>query len=310
MNKKGQIKEENLFQLLIIAEKYKFSGHILFKRESIEKKLYFKDGIIKGSSSNDPTDYLGQYFINEGIVSLEQFNRAYKTELETDVKMGQILNLIGLISPEKLKEGIITKIVDTAFILSWWEKGEYEFLEKELPASEETEVFLTRENIISYLQGRQKEVVEIIQMFQQIGNNPEISILDKNIEKLKKIEQQIVTFLSIGKNLREMFESLPVHFYVISRNLLSLYKEGVILAGNGKSISEQEFFEKVVSYSGYTKPMEMKTISSEELVEIYKSAEEYLKQKEYWKAASFFRILHSSNPHNIVFRDALLNAEI
>lgn len=306
---KGNIKEIGFRKLVEKVISKKFKGHIVFSCGSAEKKLFFENKFLTGSSSNDPSDYLGQYFINEGIITLDQFNRAYKTELETDVKMGAILKLIGLVPLDKLREALINKIVDTSFIISCWSEGTFSISDEYPLNSSEVDIKMTLDDVFNHLAARQGEFTEIMLMFKSLGEYPGVSILDKDILKLKSLDQQIVNLLSIGKNLKETLQAIPVHFYMVARHFYILFKQGIIIPGKGTAITEPFIFSRMVARSGQEKPEEMQSISGEDTMNIYRLAEEAAGLKQYWKAASYYRILCNINPHNIVFKDALNNAE-
>jgi len=305
----GNLKETKFISVVDYVINHNFKGHIVFKYKDNEKKLYFNNKNITGASSNDPTDYLGQYLINEGVIDLAQFNKAYRTELETDVKMGAILSLIGLAPVDKLKEALQNKVIDTSFLISCWPEGTFEISTEYPMNSENVEIKIVPADIVKNLNVRQQELNQIISMFNVLGEFPDISVLDKDIRKLKKIEQQIVNLISIGKNIRETLTSLPVHFYLVIRHIHSLFKNGIIHPGKGNSIDQNELYENLLSTSGKASPEELTDITEEDSMKIFKLAETAMQQKNFWKAASYFRVLNNAFPHNIVFRDSLNSAE-
>ncbi len=305
----GKLNGVNITKLIADTVQNQFSGHIVFRNGNSEKKLFFENRYLTGSSSNDPSDYLGQYLINEGIINLEQFNRAYKTELETDVKMGAILNLIGLAPVDKISESLTNKIVDTTFIVSCWGSGEYELSEDYPLTANTVDIRFSLDDLTRHLNIRGSEFSDIIQMFGVLGEVPETSILDKDVSRLKKLDQQIVNLLSIGKTLPETLRALPVHFYLIARHMHKLFEQGILLPGKGHSLSEHQIYENLLSISGNKKPQEIEEITREEVGDIFRLAEQASADKNYWKAALYYRVLLNINPNNIVFRDSLNNAE-
>ena len=55
----------DLFQFLATGRK---SGSLKFDRAKISKQIYFEEGLIVGSFSNDPKEYLGQLLIHYGKI--------------------------------------------------------------------------------------------------------------------------------------------------------------------------------------------------------------------------------------------------
>lgn len=305
----GSVKGTGLITLLDQLLRQEARGRIVFTLDGNSRSLFFEDRRITGSSSNDPSDYLGQYLINEGVINLEQFNRAYQTQLETDVRMAQVLQLIGLAPVDKLREAIIAKTVDTAFIVSSWQAGTWESNDAYPKAVSGVEIKLTVEDLSAHLVKRQEQFMRIIQMFRELGDSPSAAMSDRDTSNIRKLDLMILNLLSIGKTLRETLNALPVHFYVMARHLLDLYREHLLLPGPGTPLNEMEIFQRLTAASGVEKPKDIEQISADETAKIYRSAHEAMGRKDYWKAAAQFRILCNINPHNIVFKDALHNAE-
>ena len=55
----------DLLQFLAVGRK---SGTLKFDQGKITKQIYFKNGMIVGSKSNDPREYLGQVLLHYGKV--------------------------------------------------------------------------------------------------------------------------------------------------------------------------------------------------------------------------------------------------
>lgn len=306
---KGQIKGTSLIPLLDSLFRHLSRGHVTFVNNGNIKTLFFENQTITGSSSSDPSDYLGQYLINEGIINLEQFNRAYQTQIETDVRMAQVLQLVGLAPADKLRETIITKTVDTAFLVSVWQQGSWEADEKYPSAASGVEIRLSLVNLSNAIAKRQEEFLHIIEMFRTLGEHPRVNILDKDIATFKKIDQQIINLLLVGKTISEVLSLLPAHFYTSARHLLALYRDGTLSHGSGTAIDEQEIFRRLTATSGIEKPQNVSPCSEQDTAALFRAAHKALEEKDYAKAIANFRVLTSFNPHNIVFKDALNNAE-
>lgn len=305
----GPVKGTPFITLLGQIMRQNGRGRIVFTLNGNVKTLFFEDRRITGSSSNDPSDYLGQYLINEGVINLEQFNRAYQTQLETDVRMAQILQLIGLAPVDKLRESIIAKTVDTAFLVSCWQEGTWEVNDTYPQAVSGVEIGLTVDDLSTHLVKRQEQFGRIIQMFRELGDNPDVAITNRDLSNIKKLDLMIINLIAIGKTLRETFTALPVHFYVVARHMLELHRQGLLLPGSGAPLNEMDVFQRLIATSGVEKPQDIEQISADEMSNIYRAAHDAMGKKDYWKAASQYRVLCNINPHNVVFKDSLHNAE-
>ncbi len=305
----NSLKVHGLFSLLkSVPEKY-YKGIMVFKNGQSERRLYFYNKNITGAGSNDPADYLGQYLINQGSLDIETFNKAYRTQLETDVKMGAILNLIGLTPFDNIQQAIRDKIIDTAFLVYFWGDGTFEILHEYPVFSDQVETNMNPLELLDIVKIRQQEMNDIISMYNVLGSYPELSILDGESKDFVNIEHQIIKLFALEKSINEVISLLPVHFYMLSRHILSLFNKGVILPGKGQSLGISEIFSNMIKRTGLLEPQRLYMLSENEMVELYKKGERIIRECDYWKAVSVYRILYFAHPKNIVFRDTLKDME-
>ncbi len=305
----GTLKGTSLIALLETAMRSASRGRIVFMNDESVKTLFWENQTITGASSNDPSEYLGQYLINEGHINVEQFNRAYQTQLETDVRMAQILQLVGLAPVDAIREAIVTKIVDAAFIASSWQNGTWLFDEEYPSAASGVEVRLSLPNLSNALAKRQDEFLRIMETLRVLGDRPTVNILDRDLPRLKKIDQQIVNLFLVGKSIREVLRLVPAHCYIALRHILALAESGVLQSGSGSPLDEGEIFSCLSTKSALSAPQDVVPCSEQDAAAIYRAACEAMDKRQYAKAIANFRALAAFNPHNVVFKDALNNAE-
>jgi hypothetical protein len=73
----GNLKTMSLADFLQWAGSGRKVGTLRLRSDALEKKIYFQDGAIIGSSSNDPREYLGQFMLSEGIITEQQLKDAF-----------------------------------------------------------------------------------------------------------------------------------------------------------------------------------------------------------------------------------------
>src|SRR5207249_4294476 len=56
----------DLLQWLSLGQK---NGTLLLRNKAVEKKIFFKNGRVISSASNDPREYLGQFLMSHGYLS-------------------------------------------------------------------------------------------------------------------------------------------------------------------------------------------------------------------------------------------------
>ena len=65
----GNLQTMSLGDLLQWASRGNKTGTMVLRDDSLSKKIYFRNGIVIGSFTNDPAEYLGQILISEGIIT-------------------------------------------------------------------------------------------------------------------------------------------------------------------------------------------------------------------------------------------------
>ena len=105
----------------------RLSGTLTAWRAGVEKRVVVHEGAAVSAASTDAREYLGQILINAGLLTQEQFDKAYQTQLETNVPLGQILTMIGLVPEEEVRKALAIKVRETALELCDWRSGEFEF---------------------------------------------------------------------------------------------------------------------------------------------------------------------------------------
>lgn len=103
------------------------TGVLSFEKDTTKKQLAFDQGDIINASSNQPREFLGQFLINLGHITEEQFQRAYDTQKETKVFLGRILVMIGLVNEETVNTVLSLKFRETLLEAFTWESGTFTY---------------------------------------------------------------------------------------------------------------------------------------------------------------------------------------
>ena len=120
----------DLLQFLAAGRK---SGTLKFDRGKITKQVYFKNGLIVGSKSNDPREYLGQVLLHYGKVDDAQLKTAREAQRSSGAKLGEVLVQQGFLTESEVLEILKTRTLDAIYDLFMWNEGEFEFYDDEPP---------------------------------------------------------------------------------------------------------------------------------------------------------------------------------
>src|SRR5437867_2063498 len=124
------------------------TGILSLKSSSLHKKIYFQEGAIIGSSSNDAREYLGQFMLSEGIITEQQLKDAFDLQAQTKVMLGRILVKKGLVSEAKVSEILRLKAEETIYSLFLWADSDFVFLENELPPGDQVLISIRVEDVL------------------------------------------------------------------------------------------------------------------------------------------------------------------
>jgi hypothetical protein len=145
---RGSLASMALPDLLQWASRAQKTGTLVLRDERIAKRIHFLGGLVIGSSSTDPGDYLGQVLLSEGLISEEHLREAMATQARTKVMLGRLLVQRGLVSEDRVAAVLRHKAEETIYSLFLWSDGEFEFLEGELPPSEQVRIKIQVEEVL------------------------------------------------------------------------------------------------------------------------------------------------------------------
>jgi hypothetical protein len=132
----GTLETMSLTDLLQFLAAGRKSGTLKFDQGKITKQIYFKKGMIVGSKSNDPREYLGQVLLHYGKVDEIQLKVARELQRTTGAKLGEVLVQQGFLTEEDVLGILKTRTLDAIYDLFVWTDGDFEFYDDEPPPEE------------------------------------------------------------------------------------------------------------------------------------------------------------------------------
>jgi hypothetical protein len=127
----GTLKTMSLTDLLQFLAAGRKTGTLKFDREKITKQIFFQNGLIVGSRSNDPKEYLGQLLLHYGKLDEVQLQIAREIQRKSGGKLGEVVVAQGFISDADVLEVLKTQTLDAIYDLFMWEEGHFEFYDDE-----------------------------------------------------------------------------------------------------------------------------------------------------------------------------------
>lgn len=226
-----------LRDLVVYLGNRQASGKLALEREGVRKVVLLNRGAVINASSNVPREYLGQFLINLGHITEEQFERAYATQKETKVFLGRILVMIGLVSEETLAATLMLKFRETVLDAFEWAEGTFVY-EPVAPAQPEgIEVRLPLIDL-------HKESDFRVQAWEQIraafprGDLTLILRRDQLAEPPRpgSIDEKIFQLIEQGQSLDEMALGLHATDFFLYNRLYAFYRLGALQLGASKEV--------------------------------------------------------------------------
>jgi hypothetical protein len=131
MGIQGSLRTMSVSDLLQFLAAGRKTGTLKIGRGSIVKQIYLENGLIVGSTSNDPRELLGQVLLHYGKIEEAQLQTAMEIHRHLGVKLGVILSERGFISPDDVVEVLRTRTLEIIYDLFIWEEAEFEFFDHE-----------------------------------------------------------------------------------------------------------------------------------------------------------------------------------
>src|SRR5882672_5424173 len=136
MGIRGTLKTMSVSDLLQFLASGRKTGTLKLGLGSIVKHIYLEDGLIVGSSSNDPKEYLGQVLLHYGKIGEAQLQTAMEIQRQSGGKLGLILSSRGFVSQDDVVEVLRTRTLEIIYDLFIWEEAHFEFFDDEPPPKE------------------------------------------------------------------------------------------------------------------------------------------------------------------------------
>jgi hypothetical protein len=118
----------DLLQFLATGRK---TGSLKFGRAKVSKQIFFDHGLIVGSFSNDPKEYLGQLLIHYGKIDEPRLQMAMEAQRKSGGRLGEILVSKGMLTEAEVHEILRIRTLEIIFDLFLWEEAQFEFFDNE-----------------------------------------------------------------------------------------------------------------------------------------------------------------------------------
>jgi hypothetical protein len=291
----------DLLQWLSLGQK---TGTLCVRNKGTEKKIFFRNGRVISSASNDPREYLGQFLMSHGYITEPELMKAMEVQAQSRILLGKILVMIDVITEEDLQRLMRLKAEEEIYDIFLWNEGDFQFADDELP---QMEMIPLQVDVTGLIMEGTRRVDEWNRIHTLIGHEGLIPAIVKEIppEELEDDAQRTVINAIDGKrSLAELvLESRSSSFNVASA-VFHLTREGyvkltdptiVVLPTAARTDPDSAPFEEFSE--------------DDEIVSLIARAQQSMRGREYEKAQRLLKAAENLDPNHQRVRNAIKGAE-
>jgi hypothetical protein len=289
----------DLFQWVSLGQK---SGTLVVARESVEKKIFFRNGRVISSASNDPREYLGQFLMSHGYLSEPELTKAMEVQRQSGILLGKILVMIEVISEEDLQRLMRRKAEEEIYDVFLWNDGQFHFVDDELPKNEMIPLQVDVTGIVMEGTRRMDEWSRIRSV---IASDDAVPVLQRAVDdaSLTDVERTIINVVDGRRTIAEIVLESRSSSFVVSSALCQRIREGVI------RLMESALAPVVVEEPAPPPQPAVQMTEDEEIVSLLTRAQQALRARDFEKAQRLLRAAQNLDPNHPRVRASVKGAE-
>jgi hypothetical protein len=289
----------DLLQWLSLGQK---TGTLLVKNKQVEKKIFFRNGRIISSASNDPREYLGQFLMSHGYLKEPELIKAMEVQRQSGILLGKILVMIDVITEEDLQRLMRLKAEEEIYDVFLWNEGEFTFIDDELPAHEMIPLQVDVTGLIMEGTRRVDEWARIRDLIP--ANDTFVPVILKPVESdLEDVQQTIVAAIDGRRTIGEIMVESRSSSFIVSSTLYSLVRGGYVRLADA-SASAAPAAPEPPPFAAAAEISE-----DDEIVSFLNRAQTALRGRDYEKAQRMLRAAENLDPNHPKIRSAIKGAE-
>jgi tetratricopeptide (TPR) repeat protein len=229
MSLSGRLTTMDLPEVLQWVTIGKKTGSLAFAKDKIKVFIYFKDGTIISSRSNDPTKQLGQFLLFQGKITEQDLKMAFEIHLKSRVILGKILVRENLVSQADVEAALRTRTAEVIYDLFLWEDGTFHFSSDPVKLDELIQIKMEINALLFEGIRRKDEWVRIRSIF---PNNDTILTLRTDVDlkslNLTPLQKKLAYLLTLKKPISEIILELHGSDFLVNFELFQLYEKNIV----------------------------------------------------------------------------------
>lgn len=292
----------DLLQWLSLGQK---TGTLVISNQRVEKKVFFRNGRVISSASNDPREYLGQFLMSHGYLTEPELKKAMEVQQQSGILLGKILVMIDVINEPDLVRFMRLKAEEEIYDIFLWNDGDFYFVDDELP---QMEMIPLQVDVTGIIMEGTRRVDEWARIRETVPNDTVIPVLVKDVDytDLEEVEEPIVRAIDGKRTITELVLESRSSEFTVSSTVSALVRHGFAKLVDPSTQKMKKITEEQVAEPASV-PAEFN--EDDEIMSLLNAAQAALRQRDYEKTQRLLRAAQNLDPNHAKIRTAIKGAE-
>ena len=288
----------DLLQWLSLGQK---TGTLVVANKRVEKKIFFRQGRVISSASNDPREYLGQFLMSHGYLSEPELKKAMEVQLQSGILLGKILVMIDVIGEKDLQRLMRLKAEEEIYDIFLWNDGDFYFIDDELP---QMEMIPLQVDVTGIIMEGTRRVDEWARIREVVANDTVIPVPVKDIDPTELEEHELLIARAIDgkRSIAEIVLETRSSEFAVSSTVSTLVRQGALRI----TLSAYEEAPAAAPPPPTPRP---EFNEDDEIQSLLTGAQNALRNRDYEKTQRLLRAAQNLDPNHPKVRTAIKGAE-
>jgi tetratricopeptide (TPR) repeat protein len=229
MSLSGNLNTMELAELLQWVTMGRKTGSLTFIRNKTKNYIYFRDGQIISSRSNEPTKQLGHFLLFQGKITEAQLKRALEVQQQTRAILGKVLVQEGFLTQDEIEKALVGRTQEVIYDLFLWEDGYFHFTASGFNLEELILISIDINAILFEGVRRKDEWARIREVF---PSNDVVLALRRGADlkslALTPLQKKMLFLVTQGKTISEIILEVHGSDFLVNYELFQLYDGNVL----------------------------------------------------------------------------------
>ena len=292
----------DLLQWLSLGQK---TGTLVISNKRVEKKIFFRNGRVISSASNDPREYLGQFLMSHGYLTEPELKKAMEVQQQSGILLGKILVMIDVINEPDLVRFMRLKAEEEIYDIFLWNDGDFYFVDDELP---QMEMIPLQVDVTGIIMEGTRRVDEWARIRETIPNEAVIPKLVKEVDytDLEEVEEPIVRAIDGKRTIAELVLESRSSAFTVSSTVSALVRHGFARLVDPTTSKMRAIVEEQAPVAP---PVPAEFNEDDEIISLLSAAQSALRNRDYEKTQRLLRAAQNLDPNHPKIRTAIKGAE-